>query len=85
MDVTQEIAEIIEREFSPTAWDLVDDSAKHRGHTGRPEGSGHFTLTIVSAVFSGKSRLESHRMVMVALGHLIPDRVHALSLNLRAP
>lgn len=83
MDVTQEIANIVEREFSPEAWQLVDDSAKHRGHTGRPAGSGHFTLTIVSKVFLGKSRLECHRMVMAALGHLIPDPVHALSLVLK--
>jgi len=84
MDVSKEIEAIVLREFSPATWSLVDDSARHRGHSGRPEGSGHFTLTIVSEKFLGKSRLESHRMVMAVLGHLIPDPVHALSLQLRA-
>lgn len=84
MNVAQEIESIVMREFSPSAWRLVDDSARHRGHSGRPEGSGHFTLTIVSERFRGKSRLESHRMVMAVLGHLIPDPVHALSLQLSA-
>ena len=59
---------------------LVDDSEAHRGHGGyNPAGESHFTLTIESAVFAGKSRVERQRLVYAALGELMDERVHALS------
>ena len=72
--------------LSPTAIELVDDSEKHRGHGGyNPEGESHFTLRIESGAFSGKSRVERQRLVYSALGDLMKERVHALSINARAP
>ena len=65
---------------------LVDDSEKHRGHGGyNPAGESHFSLDIESAAFAGKSRLERQRMVHSALGDLLDERVHALSIRARAP
>jgi BolA protein len=72
--------------FSPTRIELVDDSEKHRGHGGyNPAGESHFSLTIESAAFIGKSRVERQRMVYSALGHLMDERVHALSIRASAP
>ena len=44
-------------------------------------GGGHYTITVVSPVFSGKSMLESQRLVLGSIKHLINgDRapVHAV-------
>ena len=72
--------------LSPTRLELVDDSEKHRGHGGyNPAGESHFTLLIESARFAGKSRVERQRMVHSALGDLLHERVHALSIRARAP
>jgi len=72
--------------LDPTKVELVDDSEKHRGHGGyNPAGESHFTLTIESALFSGKSRVERQRMVHSALGDLVGERVHALSIKAKAP
>jgi BolA family transcriptional regulator, general stress-responsive regulator len=72
--------------LEPTRIELVDDSEKHRGHGGyNPAGESHFTLAIESPAFSGKSRVERHRMVHRALGGLLKSRVHALSISARAP
>jgi BolA protein len=72
--------------LSPTKVELIDDSEKHRGHGGyNPAGESHFTLIIESAAFQGKSRVERQRMVHAALGDLVGERVHALSVRAKAP
>lgn len=52
-------------------------------------GGGHYTIDVVSSGFAGKSMLESQRLVLSAIKHLINgDRppVHAVdSLKTRTP
>jgi BolA protein len=72
--------------LSPTSIELVDDSEAHRGHGGyNPAGESHFSLSIESAAFAGRSRVERQRLVYSALGGLMKDRVHALSIRATAP
>jgi BolA family transcriptional regulator, general stress-responsive regulator len=72
--------------LSPTAIELSDDSEQHRGHGGyNPAGESHFSLAIESAAFAGKSRVERQRMVYAALGDLMRERVHALSIRATVP
>jgi BolA protein len=83
--VAQEMLRRLEA-LQPTRVELVDDSEKHRGHGGyNPAGESHFTLTIESTLFAGKSRVERQRMVHSALGELVGERVHALSIRTKAP
>lgn len=69
--------------LEPQLLEIVDDSAKHVGHAGN-RGGGHFTLTVVSSHFSGKSQIMRHRMIYQALQDLIPTRIHALSITAHA-
>jgi BolA protein len=72
--------------LGPTRLELTDDSEQHRGHGGyNPAGESHFSLCIESAAFAGKSRVERQRMVYGALGDLMRERVHALSIKASAP
>ena len=72
--------------LSPTKVELRDDSEAHRGHGGyNPAGESHFTLAIESPAFAGRSRVERQRMVYAALGDLMDDRVHALSIRATVP
>ena len=72
--------------LSPTGIELIDDSEAHRGHGGHnPAGESHFTLIIESPTFAGKSRVERQRLVYAALGDLMRERVHALSIRATAP
>jgi acid stress-induced BolA-like protein IbaG/YrbA len=52
-------------------------------------GGGHYTISVISTAFAGKSMLESQRLVLSAIKHLINgDRapVHAVdSLTTRTP
>lgn len=72
--------------LAPSRIELADDSEAHRGHGGyNPAGESHFSLIIESPAFAGKSRVERQRMVYAALGDLMKERVHALSIRARAP
>ena len=84
--IATEMRKRLDSALSPSRVELTDDSEKHRGHGGyNPAGESHFTLEIESAAFAGKSRVERQRMVYRALGDLLRERVHALSIRANAP
>jgi len=84
--VAAEIEKRLRADLSPQRLNVIDDSAKHRGHAGHdPRGESHFTVDIVSSAFSGKSRVARHRLVNQALASLLAERVHALAIVARAP
>jgi BolA protein len=84
--VATEMLARLNSSLSPTRIELVDESEQHRGHGGyNPAGESHFTLTIESAAFAGKNRVERQRLVYAALGDLMRERVHALSIKASAP
>lgn len=85
MSVEQEIRARLEA-LQPKHLELIDESARHRGHAGwRPGGHTHWRLEIVSPAFAGKSTLARHRMVYAALGELMNDPIHALAITARTP
>jgi BolA family transcriptional regulator, general stress-responsive regulator len=72
--------------FSPESLEVQDESHLHEGHAGhRPGGETHFRVHIVSPAFSGKSRVERHRMINAALATELAGSVHALALHIKAP
>jgi BolA protein len=76
----------IEAALAPSRLELTDDSEAHRGHGGHnPAGESHFSLAIESAAFAGQSRVARQRMIYHALGDLMHERVHALSIKAQAP
>ncbi len=86
MRVADIIREKLSARFAPTRIEVIDESHRHAGHAGaRPEGETHFSVTIVSAVFIGESRMSRQRLVYQALAEELATRVHALSLTTLAP
>jgi BolA protein len=84
--VATEMLRRLNSALSPTHIELIDDSEQHRGHGGyNPAGESHFSLTIESLAFAGKSRVDRQRLVYAALGDLMHERVHALSIKATAP
>ena len=70
----------------PTRLDLVNESHLHAGHLSSPgTGESHFRLLIVSDVFTGKSRVERHRVVNDLLSDELKGGVHALAIKACAP
>jgi BolA protein len=86
MTVAAGLRERLERALAPVRLDIVDESALHEGHAGsRPEGETHFRVTVVSAAFLGRSRVERQRLVHRAAADLLASRIHALSIRALTP
>ena len=71
--------------LDPVAIEIADDSAKHAGHAGARSGGGHYRLAIVSPRFAGCRTMERHRLVYDALGPLMKQEIHALSIIAKTP
>ena len=67
------------------AVEVDDQSARHAGHAGAAGGGGHYHLRIVAPCFQGLSRLGRHRLVYDALGPLMKQEIHALSITAHTP
>ena len=84
--IATEMLRRLNSSLSPTRLDLVDESERHRGHAGHDgRGESHFALTIESPSFAGQTRIQRHRAITTALGDLMEQRVHALSIRALAP
>jgi BolA protein len=70
----------------PTRLDVVNESHLHAGHASSPgTGESHFRLLIVAPAFTGKSRIERHRIVNDVVREELQDGVHALAIKAMAP
>ena len=82
MNLTETIHKRLEI-LAPTHLTIRDDSALHKGHAGNT-GGGHFHIVIQSALFNGKSLIARHRLIYAELQDLIPQQIHALSIDAQA-
>jgi BolA family transcriptional regulator, general stress-responsive regulator len=72
--------------LQPVQLDLVNESHLHAGHRNSPDsGESHFRVLIVSDAFTGKSRVERHRVVNDLLSEELKGGVHALAIKACAP
>ena len=86
MSIEATIRDKLERALRPTRLDVVNESHLHAGHRSSPgTGESHFRVRIVSDAFTGKSRLQRHRLVNETLAAELKGKVHALALELQAP
>ena len=84
--VATEIKQRLVAALAPTRLELDDQSDRHIGHAGHNgRGESHFALIIESAAFTGLNRVARQRAVYAALGDLMRERVHALTIKALAP
>lgn len=69
--------------LTPTALDVIDESAAHAGHAGAdPAGHGtHFRVRVASPRFEGLTRVARHRLVYDALQNFVPRGLHAIAIE----
>ncbi len=84
--VAEEMSGLLNDAFAPTNLEIINDSAKHSGHSG-DDGSGesHFTIVIEAPAFAEMNRLARQRAVIAALGDIVGQRVHAVAIKASAP
>ncbi|MBM6593520.1 BolA family protein [Microvirga pudoricolor] len=80
------IEQALRDRFQPSELTVTDESDKHHGHAGwREGGETHFRLYIVSEAFSGKTRVDRHRLVNEAMRGAFDRGLHALAIQAKAP
>jgi BolA protein len=80
------LTEKLVKAFAPDSIEVIDESQQHIGHAGhRPEGQTHYRIYIVAKAFSGKSRLERHRMINAVAAEELKNGIHALAIHADAP
>ena len=81
MGIADEMRARLEAAFAPEVLEIVNDSGRHKGHSG-DDGSGesHFSVRIRAPQLAEMGRVQRHRAVNQALGDLVP-RIHALALD----
>ncbi|MDR3465229.1 MAG: BolA family transcriptional regulator [Xanthobacteraceae bacterium] len=86
MTMSDLITKKLTEAFAPQSLVVTDESHLHAGHAGhRPGGESHFRVYIVSNAFTGKSRVERHRMINALLAPELEGSVHALAVSALAP
>ncbi len=86
MGVRDVIVEKLTKAFAPQRLAVIDESDRHHGHAGwREGGETHFRVSIVAGVFTGKSRLDRHRLINQALAAELAGGIHALAIEASAP
>ena len=80
----QTLAEIVrsrlERAFSPSYLEVVDESVQHHGHAAHHAGNKHLAIIITAQDLKNLSRVESHRKIYALLTDLMPEPLHALRI-----
>jgi BolA protein len=71
--------------LEPQQLDVIDESALHAGHSGAAGGGGHYRLIIISSRFNGMNAVARHRAVYQALGDMMREQIHALSITAFTP
>jgi BolA family transcriptional regulator, general stress-responsive regulator len=61
---------------------VVDESYKHKKHSGYREGKYHLNLCIQSASLNQLTQIKAHRIIYTALATYIQNDIHALSITL---
>lgn len=84
MDTASQIRQRLTERLTPTALEVLDESAAHAGHAGAsPSGQGsHIRVRVASPLFTGLSRVQRHRLVYDALQDFIDQGLHALAIEL---
>ncbi|MBN9565390.1 MAG: BolA family transcriptional regulator [Alphaproteobacteria bacterium] len=79
-----QISQSLTHAFSPFVLEVIDESHKHAGHSGVPEGSSetHFKVKIGAEKLSTLSRVQAHRLINDVLKSFFEEGLHALSIEI---
>ena len=87
MSQQSNIEQKLKAALSPERLEVINESHLHAGHQPHFDGKGesHFRIKIVSQAFTGKSRLERHRIINQLLAEELKAAIHALAIEAHAP
>jgi len=85
MRIADRIRHKLTEGLTPTRLAILDQSAEHAGHQPEAGEESHFAVVVVSAVFTGRSRIDRHRQIHALLAEELAGGIHALALTALSP
>ena len=86
MTIADTIHQKLEKALEPISLEVINESDHHAGHAGSPgTGESHFRIKVVSPMFVGKSRLQTHQLINEILADELNGKIHALAIEAKAP
>jgi BolA family transcriptional regulator, general stress-responsive regulator len=87
MSFIKSIQSKIENALKPASLEIVNESHLHAGHQEKFDGSGetHLRIRVVSDAFTGKSRVDRHRMINELVTDEMQQGLHAVAIDAKAP
>ena len=69
--------------FKPEILKVINDSEKHKGHSGSPNsGNSHFSIIIKSKKLKGMTKINGQRAIYKVLEEDLAEYIHALSIKI---
>ena len=84
-DRIDQIRQRLQSGLVPQTLDITDDSHLHIGHAGAQGGAGHYSVQVTSEKFIGLNRIKRHQLVYACVKDMMPDEIHALSIETFTP
>lgn len=79
----ERMQQLLTKAFTPYSLQINDDSHLHVGHAAARTGKGHFNLIIDAKPFYSLPLIKAHQMIYQALGDMMQDDIHALSIQIK--
>lgn len=81
-----QIEEKLQKAFSPSQLDIINESHLHAGHQPgfNGEGESHIRIRMISQQLEGLSRVAIHRSINDLLAKEFADGLHALAIDAKA-
>jgi BolA protein len=76
------IEDRLQKAFSPSYLEVLDESDEHRGHEGHQGGGRHFAIRISAQCFEGIGRVDAHRQIYALFSDMMPEAIHALKIKI---
>ncbi|MBI89009.1 MAG: BolA family transcriptional regulator [Candidatus Marinimicrobia bacterium] len=80
MSIETEIKNRLHKNLNLIHFEIKDFTGRHLNHK-QNEGGFHLEALIVSDAFEGLSLINRHKMVYDAVGNLMNNEIHALSMK----
>ena len=72
----------LQKKIKYESLEIIDNSARHRGHKFFSENKYHLHLKIKSLYLKSISRLHAQKLVMNTLKDDLEDKIHALEISI---
>jgi BolA protein len=69
--------------FDESEIEIINNSEKHRHHSGYSDGESHFLIKITSNKVKNMKAIEKHRHVISLIGKELTDAIHSIEIKFK--